>query len=67
MKITNISEKKLKTLEKLELPPNVLVTESEIYIYEQKEKWDKSKEVFKKLFITEGEILIWDLSTNLPG
>lgn len=56
MKITNISEKKLKTLEKLELPPNVLVTESEIYIYEQKEKWDKNKEVFKKLFITEGEI-----------
>ena len=56
MKITNISEKKLKNLKKLELPSNVLVTESEIYIYEQKEKWTKNKEVFKKLFITEGEI-----------
>ena len=48
MIVQNISEKKLSFLEKLKLPSNVLNTESEIFIFESKNKWDNNKKVFKK-------------------
>lgn len=56
MIVQNISEKKLSFLEKLKLPSDVLNTESEIFIFESKNKWDKSKKVFKKLYVDEGEV-----------
>lgn len=56
MIVQNISEKKLSFLEKLKLPSNVLNTESEIFIFESKNKWDKNKKVFKKLYVDEGEV-----------
>ena len=56
MKVENISEKKLSFLDKINLPSNILNTESEIFIFESKNKWDKNKKVFKKLYIDEGEV-----------
>ena len=56
MKVENISEKKLSFLDKINLPSNILNTESEIFIFESKNKWDKDKKVFKKLYIDEGEV-----------
>lgn len=56
MKVENISDKKFKTLEKLDLPLNILNTESELFVFESKNKWDKGTKVFKKLYIDEGEV-----------
>ncbi|MGM9879325.1 MAG: hypothetical protein ACI31R_04800 [Bacilli bacterium] len=56
MKVKNISEKKLSFLDKLKLPSDILNTESEIFIFESKDKWDKNEKVFKKLYIDEGEV-----------
>lgn len=56
MKVENISEKKLSFLDKINLPSNILNTESQIFIFESKNKWDKNKKVFKKLYIDEGEV-----------
>lgn len=55
MKIKNISETKLTSLQKLNLPNDILNTESEILIFDSKDKWSKNKKVFKKLYINEGE------------
>lgn len=56
MKIKNISEHKMLKLPKYTIPDSILNTESEIFIFDGKEKWDKSKKIFKKLYVTEGEL-----------
>ena len=56
MRVENISLKILSILDKMCLPVNILNTESEIYIFDNKKTWDGNKKVFKKLYIDEGEI-----------
>lgn len=54
MIVTNISEKKFKTLKPFDLPNNVFNTEGQMYIYTEKDKWETKEYVMKKLFHDNG-------------
>lgn len=56
MRIKNISSAKFSRLKKLPVPANVFNTESSIFVFDSKDKWKKDKKVFKRLYITEGEV-----------
>lgn len=56
MRVMNISEKKFDSLKPLELPNDILNTESELYIIEDKNKWAKRQSVLKKLYINSGTV-----------
>lgn len=49
MNVVNISEKKFKSLERFDLPDNVLNSESELFYFDEKNKWEKNRLLFKKL------------------
>ena len=55
MKVKNISATRLELLEKLKLPSSTLNTESDIFVFNDKDKWSKCSKVFKKFHVTEGE------------
>lgn len=56
MEIKNVSEKKLKSFKKLDLPREILNTEAELFLVEDKNNWNKHLQLFKKLYFDEGEI-----------
>lgn len=56
MEIKNVSEKKLKSLSKMPLAKEILNTEAELFLMEDKTNWNKKLLVFKKLYYDEGEV-----------
>lgn len=55
MDIVNISKKRFDSLEELELSKGIVSTESKIYKFPFKDKWNKGEVLFKKFYIDEGE------------
>lgn len=51
MEVINLSSRSFKGLRTLELPNTVYNTEGKIYIYEDKDKWDKRIHLVKRLYI----------------
>ena len=55
MKVRVFNAKAFKNLERLQLEQGVMNTEAEIYLITTKNKWQKQKELLKKLYIDEGD------------
>ncbi|MDD2203411.1 MAG: hypothetical protein PHD78_03410 [Bacilli bacterium] len=55
MKVLNISKKQFSTLEKYTLPKEVTNTECELFIVNDRVKWERKRLLLKKLYIDEGE------------
>lgn len=49
MNIVNISEKKFKKLETFNLPNNIINSESELFYFDEKKKWETNRLLLKKL------------------
>lgn len=54
MNVYNISKKEFKSLNKLQ--SNSISTEAEMFVFNKHPKWNKEKSLFKKFYITNGEI-----------
>lgn len=63
MEVINLSSRSFKGLRTLELPNTVYNTEGKIYIYEDKDKWNKRIHLVKKLYINSGPIFSNKLAT----
>lgn len=63
MEVINLSSRSFKGLRTLELPNTVYNTEGKIYIYEDKDKWDKRIHLVKRLYINSGPIFSNKLAT----
>lgn len=61
MEVINLSSRSFKGLRTLELPNTVYNTEGKIYIYEDKDKWNKRMHLVKRLYIN----MVLYLVTNL--
>ena len=56
MEILNISEKKFNTLKPFELEKNIFNGEAKLFVYEEKNKWDKQQYILKKLYNDFGTV-----------
>ena len=63
MEVINLSSRSFKGLRTLELPNTVYNTEGKIYIYEDKDKWNKRMHLVKRLYINSGPIFSNKLAT----
>lgn len=63
MEVINLSSRSFKGLRTLELPNTVYNTEGKIYIYEDKDKWNKRTHLVKRLYINSGPIFSNKLAT----
>lgn len=63
MEVINLSSRSFKGLKTLELPNTVYNTEGKIYIYEDKDKWNKRMHLVKRLYINSGPIFSNKLAT----
>lgn len=61
MEVINLSSRSFKGLRTLELPNTVYNTEGKIYIYEDKDKWDKRIHLVKRLYINMALYLVTNL------
>ena len=63
MEVINLSSRSFKGLRTLKLPNTVYNTEGKIYIYEDKDKWNKRMHLVKRLYINSGPIFSNKLAT----
>ncbi len=63
MEVINLSSRSFKGLRTLELPNIVYNTEGKIYVYEDKDKWNKRMHLVKRLYINSGPIFSNKLAT----
>jgi len=55
MKVLNIGKKQFMTLEKYKLPSDVTNTECELFIVNDREKWETKRHLLKKFYTDDGE------------